>query len=67
MNKLTKELAEKAGFYFDEYNEATQRKVELLIELIVRECGNVAFNHWCNGTNESSAQLTILRQFGVYE
>ena len=38
MNERIRELAEQAGFYFDEYNEATQRKVELLAELIVKDC-----------------------------
>ena len=38
MNKRIEELANKAGFHFDEYNEVTQRKVELLAELFVREC-----------------------------
>jgi hypothetical protein len=38
MNKRIKEHGEKAGFVFDEYNFATQRKVELLAELIVEDC-----------------------------
>ena len=38
MNERIRELAEQAGFYFDEYNEVTQRKVELLAELIVKDC-----------------------------
>lgn len=38
MNKRILELANQAGFYFDEYNEPTQRKVELFAELIVSEC-----------------------------
>lgn len=37
MNERIKELAEKAGFHFDEHNEPTQRKVELLVELLTRE------------------------------
>lgn len=38
MNERIRALAEQAGFYFDEYNEANQRKVELLAELIVQDC-----------------------------
>ena len=38
MNPVIKELATQAGFYFDEYNQATQRKVELLAHLIVERC-----------------------------
>ena len=41
MNERIKELAKQAGFYFDEYNEVTQRKVELLTELIIKECTNM--------------------------
>ena len=38
MNERIKELATQVGFYFDEYNESTQRKVELLAHLIVKRC-----------------------------
>ena len=38
MNERIRELTEQAGFYFDDHNEATQRKVELLAELIVKDC-----------------------------
>lgn len=38
MNERIKELSEMSGFQFDEYNEATARKVATLGALIVREC-----------------------------
>lgn len=41
MNERMKELAAQAGFHFDEYTESTQRKVDLLTELIVRECAKL--------------------------
>lgn len=34
-------------------------------ELIVRECARVAFDDWCEGTNESSSEMAILKHFGV--
>jgi hypothetical protein len=37
MSERIRELAEQVGFYFDEYNEATNRKVELLAELIIND------------------------------
>ena len=42
MNERIKELAVQAGFYFDEYNESTQRKVELLCELVAQHCARLA-------------------------
>ena len=38
MNERIRQLAEQAGFYFDEYNEPTNRKADLFAELIVQEC-----------------------------
>ena len=37
MSERIRKLAEQVGFYFDEYNEATNRKVELLAELIIND------------------------------
>ncbi len=34
-------------------------------ELIVRECSQVAFIDWCEGTNESSSEMPILKHFGM--
>lgn len=34
-------------------------------ELIVRKCADVAFDDWCEGTNEESSQMAILKHFGV--
>lgn len=42
MNVNVKDLAEAAGFHFDEHNEATQRKVELLVEMVARRCAYIA-------------------------
>ncbi len=42
MNVNAKQLAEAAGFHFDEHNEATQRKVELLVEMVARRCAYIA-------------------------
>jgi hypothetical protein len=42
MNPRIKKLAEQAGFYFDEYNEPTNRKADLFAELIIRECADIA-------------------------
>jgi len=42
MNERIKQLAEQAGFYFDEYNEPTNRKADLFAELIIRECADIA-------------------------
>ena len=44
MNTVIKELAVQAGFYFDEYNEPTQRKVELLCELVAQHCARLAMS-----------------------
>lgn len=38
---------------------------EKFAELIVRECGKVAFDDWCEGTNEYSSQIAILKHFNV--
>lgn len=37
MNKRIKELAEQAGFVFDEHNEPTQRKLEAFVDLLSTE------------------------------
>jgi hypothetical protein len=42
MNERIKQLAEQAGFYFDEYNEPTNRKADLFAELIIKECADIA-------------------------
>ena len=64
MNERIKELAEQAGFYFDEYNESTQRKVELLAHLIVKECADIG--HLYEG-GEYQVRTQILAHFGVHE
>jgi hypothetical protein len=39
---------------------------EKFAELIVRECGNIAFEHWAL-THDTSPQEAILKYFGVEE
>ena len=43
-------------------NELWQEK---FAELIVRECATVAFDDWCEGTNEESSEMAILKHFGI--
>ena len=38
MNAKIQELANQAGFHFDEYNHASMRKAEVFAELIVQTC-----------------------------
>lgn len=70
MNKRILELAEQAGsthklslgvyqFYEDE--------LENFALTIIQECAKVAFEDWCEGTNESSSEMAILKHFGVEE
>ena len=62
MNKQIKQLAEQAGFYFDEYNEPTNRKADLFAELIVKECMS---NLYLHGYDDAVVQ--IQKHFGVEE
>jgi hypothetical protein len=39
---------------------------EKFAELLVRECGNIAFEHWAL-THDTSSQEAILKYFGVEE
>ena len=79
MNERIKELDEQAHSYACEYarrpdynphnpyNEGMykERYVSKFAELIVRECGKIAFDDWCEGTNESSSEIAILKHFNV--
>lgn len=64
MNQRIRELALQAGCSIDGmgYGEGN---IEGLAELIVRECGKIAFDDWCEGTNESSSEIAILKHFNV--
>ena len=65
MNERIRELANKAGFHFDhQYNEATQRKVEVLAELIVTECANIAAVNQAENMNWNISEI-IKEHFGV--
>ena len=79
MNQLIQQLAIGATEYVDVpmpneiYNlgEGVFRKIltfnqEKFAELIVRECGNIAFEHWAL-THDTSPQESMLRHFGVEE
>ena len=72
MNERIRELWEKAAestaAYPSGQNNSWETQVNFLdkfAELIVRECGKVAFDDWCEGTNESSSELAILKYFNV--
>lgn len=75
MNERIRELAVKSGMlnyidcetprhYFLSAN-ADENDLEEFAKLIVRECARVAFNDWCDSTNEASSEKTILEYFGV--
>ena len=68
MNERFIEIAQQASADLDpeEFMGASEVFLEKYAELIVRECGNVAFDHWYK-TNQNSAKLTILKHFGVEE
>lgn len=72
MNVNTKELANQAGFHFDEYNEATARKVELLVELVVKRCCFIATHPQLEGEQSYYAYYgvkfdgALRRHFGVF-
>ena len=69
MNQRIRELALQAGYTplpgFDFANELQEVFLEKFAELLVRECGKVAFDDWCEGTNEYSSQIAILKHFNV--
>ena len=75
MNERIRKLAEQAGIavwgdavYMYHPNDTLDSTVmEKFAELIVQECAKVAFNDWCDGTNEGSSQMAILKHFGVKE
>lgn len=72
MNNRITELAIETDIWCDQnvakdspsYNSMWETK---FAELIVRECAKVAFNDWCEGTNEESSQMAILKHFGIKE
>ena len=47
------------------FGEYDMYSAEKFAELIILECAEVAFNDWCDGTNEGSSQMAILKHFGV--
>lgn len=72
MNQRIRELwdkaAQEAAAYPSGQNNSWETQVKFMekfAELIVRECGKVAFDDWCEGTNESSSQIAILKHFNV--
>lgn len=74
MNERIKELAEQVGFKSDHLsavNQAQQnRKIELLAELIVRECFDVVLNDWRFSDSKSVIRYAHSRakeHFGIEE
>jgi hypothetical protein len=74
MNNQIKELALQAGFFPEPNWDHTgwhaaghNDTFEKFAELIIRKCANIVFDHWCDGTNEDSAEMSILKHFGVEE
>jgi hypothetical protein len=68
MNQSIRELAEQAGYEVDLFSVGhwNMPECQRFVELIVRECGNIAFEHWAL-THNTSPQEAILKHFGVEE
>lgn len=68
MNQSIRELAEQAGYETDLFGVGhwNMPECQRLVELIIRECGNIAFEHWAL-THATSPQEAILKHFGVEE
>ena len=68
MNQSIRELAEQAGYEADLFGVGhwNMPECQKFLELIVRECGNIAFEHWAL-THDTSPQEAILKHFGVEE
>ena len=70
MNERIRELAEQAFFDgttsqpSDKMYTFSNHKMQQFAELIVQECGNIAFEHWAL-THDSSPQEVILKHFGI--
>ena len=70
MNERIKTLADQSGADNVElphgcrYALVGEESIQKFAELIVRECARVAFNDWCNSTNEASSEKAILEHFG---
>ena len=71
MNALIRQLANEAGLDVKHGGIVLTRDVnaaeafEKFAELLVRECAQIAFDDWCEGTAESSSALAITKRFGV--
>jgi len=68
MNKRIEEFAAQCGFRSNPniYDRNQSFDIAKFAELIVRECGNIAFEHWAL-THDTSPQEVILRHFGIKE
>jgi hypothetical protein len=67
MNERIRELAEQARKHFPKTETSGEFWVfdeEKFAELIVRECGDLAFEHWAL-THDTSPQESILEYFGI--
>ena len=66
MNERIRELAEQAGYESDMFGVGhwDMPECKKFVELMVKECGNIAFEHWAL-THDTSPQEAILKHFGV--
>ena len=68
MNERIRELIIQTDEWLENNAQSNRYEREIkFAELIVQECAKVAFNDWCDGTNEGSSQMAILKHFGVAE
>ena len=66
MNERIKELAEQAGWMMGDEVEGFNTRLEKFVELIVRECANVADENYIHRGSRTCG-LAIRLHFGVEE
>lgn len=74
MKTINKELVEEYMFrarredqsFSIIYYSVSPQQLERFAELIVRKCGEIAFEQWCE-SDQMSARAEILKQFGLEE
>lgn len=72
MKMINKELVKKFAEGAAEFCKTQPREIagsmweEKFAELIVRKCGDIAFEQWCV-SDQMSARAEILKQFGLEE
>ena len=65
MNERIQALAIQAGDDWEHTLESDKQFLHKFAELIVRQCGEIAFQQWCDNGEHESAQSAILNHFGV--